>query len=98
MSFSILVHPKVHAYVALLSKVERTRCHGKLKMLAEDPFTPRAGCDIKKLSSRKNYFRLRVGPHRFLYLVEGNEVFVEEAFRRGKGYMVKEEPDGLEEK
>jgi len=97
MSFSVFFHSQVGKYLDTLSAVERARCYEKLRMLAEDPFTPRAGCDIKRLSVRKGFHRLRVGTHRFLYVVEGKEVFVEKAFPRARGYQVREGPEGLEE-
>ncbi|MBU7009078.1 MAG: hypothetical protein HXS46_00190 [Theionarchaea archaeon] len=50
-----------------------------LKKLSNDPFKPRAGCDIKKLSGKKDSYRLRAGSHRFLYVVRENEVLVEES-------------------
>ncbi|RLG01367.1 type II toxin-antitoxin system RelE/ParE family toxin, partial [Thermococci archaeon] len=31
-------------------------------------------------------YRLRVGNHRFLYVIKENDLLIEEAFRREKGY------------
>lgn len=87
MSFSVFLHPDVERYLDSLSEPERRRCYEKLKKLAEDPFTPRTGCDIKKMTAKKTFYRLRVGDHRFLYVVIDVEVLVEEAFRRGRGYQ-----------
>jgi len=86
MSFSVLLHPDVEKYLDSISESERKKCYEKLKKLVENPFVPRAGCDIKKMVARHPFYRLRVGNHRFLYVVEENEVLIEEAFRRGKGY------------
>ncbi len=86
MSHPVYLHPDVEKYLDSLSDTERRRCFGKLKQLAEDPFTPRSGCDIKRMIGKAPFYRLRVGNHRFLYILEGQEVLVEEAFRRGKGY------------
>ncbi|MCK4614945.1 MAG: type II toxin-antitoxin system RelE/ParE family toxin [Thermoplasmata archaeon] len=86
MSYSVLLHPDVEKYLDSLSSSERERCYKGLKRLARDPCKARSGCDIKKMTDRDPFYRLRVGGHRFLYVVRGNEVLVEEGFKRGKGY------------
>ena len=86
MKFSVFLHPDVEKYLDHLYDGEVKRCFQSLKKLAEDPYKARSGCDIKKISGRKIYYRLRVGDHRFLYVVKGNEILVEEAFKRGRGY------------
>ena len=86
MKFSVFLHPDVEKYLDRLSESERKRCYISLKKLAEVPYKTRSGCDIKKISGKKTYYRLRVGIHRFLYIVKGDEVLVEEAFKRGRGY------------
>ena len=86
MSYSVFIHPDVEKYLDSLSQNERKRCYTILKKLVEDPYKIRSGCDIKKIRGKKLYYRLRVGDSRFLYVVKGNEVLVEEAFKRGKGY------------
>ena len=43
---------------------------------------------VKKLrGKKKTAYRLRIGEHRFLYVIKSKDVYVEEAFRRGKGYL-----------
>ena len=86
MKLSVFLHPDVEKYLDLLSEGERKRCYKSLKKLAEEPYKARSGCDIKKISGKKTYYRLRVGNHRFLYIVKGDEVLVEESFKRGGGY------------
>ncbi|MFW6305317.1 MAG: type II toxin-antitoxin system RelE family toxin [Candidatus Saliniplasma sp.] len=86
MSFSIFIHPDVEKYLDSIQNDERKRCYDSLKKLSEEPFKPRSGCDIKKMSGEKTFYRLRVGDHRFLYVVKDGEVLVEEAFKREKGY------------
>ena len=85
--FSVLIHPDVAKFLDGLSEKDRSRCVEALRRLKEDPFTPRSGVDIKKLKGRdKTLYRLRVGDFRFEYFVEGDTVYVVEAFRRGRGY------------
>jgi len=86
MSYSVFLHPDVEKYLDSLSESEKKRCYNTLKKLSEDPYKPRSGCDIKKMTGREPFYRLRVGNHRFLYVIKEQEVLVEEAFKREKGY------------
>jgi mRNA-degrading endonuclease RelE of RelBE toxin-antitoxin system len=86
MSYHVLLHPDVTKYLDSLSNKERKRCYLTLKRLSEDPFKTRSGCDIKKMVGQEIYYRLRIGNHRFLYVVQKKEVLVEETFKREKGY------------
>ena len=87
MNYSVFIHPDVEEFLDSLPQGERNRCYISLKKLADEPGKPISGCDIKKMSGKKRYYRLRVGNSRFLYVIKGNEVLVEEAFKRGKGYQ-----------
>ena len=86
MRYSVFLHPDVEKYLDSLSESERKRCYKGLKRLSEDPFKSRPGCDVKKMTEKRPFYRLRVGNHRFLYVIEDKEVLVEEAFKREKGY------------
>lgn len=86
MNYPVFLHPTVVKYLDSLSLRERKRCYKGLKNLSNDPYTPRPECDIKKMSGKKDFYRLRVGSHRFLYVVRENEVLVEEGFKRETGY------------
>jgi len=86
MNYAVFLHPFVVRYLDNLSKSERRKCYRSLKELSHDPRKPRAGCDIKKMSNKEDFYRLRTGGHRFLYVIKENEVFVEEGFKREKGY------------
>ncbi|AKG91937.1 Cytotoxic translational repressor of toxin-antitoxin stability system [Geoglobus ahangari] len=85
--FSVSLHPDVVKFLDRLAEPDRKRCVDVLKKLKEDPFTPRSGVDIKKLKGEKRVmYRLRIGDYRFEYFVEGNSVYVVEAFKRSRGY------------
>jgi len=87
MSRKVLLHPDVIKYLDSLEEKERARCYASLKRLEEDPITSRPGCDIKKLHGKRGpIYRLRVGEHRLIYLLSGQEALVQDAFRRGRGY------------
>ncbi len=86
MSYSVFLHPDVEKHLDSLSDKERRNCYDSLKKLVDDPFKPRPNCDIKKMSGKKAFYRLRIGDNRFLYVVKDDEILVEEAFKREKGY------------
>jgi len=87
MTYLVLLHPDVIKYLDSLQSKENERCYNSLRCLEEDPFTSRPNCDIKKIKGkRKAIYRLRVGNHRFRYIIQGKEVLVREGFPRGRGY------------
>ncbi len=74
-------------YLQRLSESERERVTKGLRALEEDPRRPRSGADIKRLvGTSPPKYRLRVGPYRAVYVVEGRDVKVVDIFRRGRGY------------
>ncbi len=67
--------------------VEKERLKKHLEKLADDPYNSRGGVDIKKLKGKKHdMYRMRVGDHRFEYFVDEGKVWIDNAFRRGRGY------------
>jgi mRNA-degrading endonuclease RelE of RelBE toxin-antitoxin system len=47
MNYAVFLHPSVVKYLDHLSENERKRCYMSLKMLSNDPYRPRGGCDSK---------------------------------------------------
>ena len=85
----VLVSDTARQQLDGLPPKERRRLVQALHALAEDPFRPRAGADIKKLiGTDPPKYRLRMGQWRAVYLVGGGEVQVVEIFRRGRGYRL----------
>ncbi len=81
----IVVHPRVHKYINESGEKERIIEH--MKQLINDPYNTRSGVDIKRLKGKKHdLFRFRVGTHRFEYFVEEGKIWIDEAFKRGRGY------------
>jgi len=66
----------------------RRRIRSRLEVLADDPFRPRPGADIKLLWGQEDppLFRLRVGDYRILYFVLEAEVRVTEVLPRSRAY------------
>lgn len=82
----VRVHPRVKKY--LDESGEKDRLKEGLAKLGEDPFKPQSGLDIKKLKGKTHdVYRLRIGEHRFEYFVEDDIVWVQNAFRRERGYV-----------
>ncbi len=83
----VKIHPRVRGYLQELPEKERGKIKRRLRDLGSDPYKARSGLDIKKLRGKKHdMYRLRVGEHRFEYFVEEKTVWIDEAFRRGRGY------------
>lgn len=90
MSYEVLLHPK-HALKVLsnLDAETRDRVKQALSSLEDDPFTPRPGADIKRLSVDDDgdpVYRLRAGDHRCVYVVRQGQVLVTKIFHRSQGY------------
>ena len=85
-------------YKVLLSETARTqlkRLPAELKKrvkktlleLQNDPYKPRPNADIKKLvGPKRNYYRLRVGKYRAIYVVEKKRVLVAKILPRSSAY------------
>ena len=81
----VMMHPRVQKYLEDSGAKDRIIKH--LEKLADDPYNSRSGVDIRKLKGKKHdMYRLRVGEHRFEYFVDDGKIWIDNAFRRGKGY------------
>ena len=81
----VVIHPRVRKYI--YESGEKARLIEHLGKLADDPFNSRSGIDIKRLKGKKQVlFRLRVGCHRFEYFIDDGKIWIDEAFKRGRGY------------
>ena len=70
-----------------LPEKQRERVRAALFGLADDPFRPRPKADIKPLRGpNRNYYRLRIGEYRAIYVVEGDKVLVAKILARSKAY------------
>lgn len=77
----------VEPYLRALSPSERRRLRKALQALAGEPRPE--GLDIKLLETDPDgvrFYRIRIGPHRIVYSVRGQDVFVHRAFHRQEGY------------
>lgn len=87
MTFRVLVSETASQYLERLAEPERQRVVEGLRILQERPRKRRAGADIRKLAGTSpSKYRLRIGPYRAVYTVEGQAVKVIDVFRRGRGY------------
>jgi mRNA-degrading endonuclease RelE of RelBE toxin-antitoxin system len=77
------IHREVQKYLVKLSvkaPKDKERCVKALKKLGEDPRHSRLGIDISKWSGPEFDYRLRVGRHRFGYIVKSEVVRVDDAW------------------
>ncbi|MFH1588814.1 MAG: type II toxin-antitoxin system RelE/ParE family toxin [Candidatus Diapherotrites archaeon] len=66
----------------------RERLKKGFEKLKENPFQPRSGADIKKLSGSYNpaFYRLRVGDYRAIFAIQEKEVKITRILPRKKAY------------
>ena len=81
----VLLRPIAAKYFERLSAIDKDRFRAAFTNLAKDP--PKG--DIKTLSGRAGYFRLRVGGYRALFRIEDNTIFVTNIDPRGQVYKKK---------
>lgn len=85
--FGILVSATFAAQLRGLSKDAQRRIRAGLEELRVDPRTPRPRADIKPLKATDPpKHRLRIDPHRVLFIIEGRKVKLIEVFARERGY------------
>ena len=88
MTFQVALHGDARKFLDRLQRGHRDRIAAGLRVLEEDPFTPRPGADIKRLHGtrgRNDLYRLRIGKFRAVYEVVGSDVLVAEIWERGHG-------------
>ena len=74
--FDVRLDRRVEREIGALPPHLRDRFEAAFAELAEDPFRPRSGCDIRRLKAHDGRFSIRVGRYRALYEVQGLEVRV----------------------
>jgi len=80
-----MLHPKVKEYIFESGEKEFLLYH--IKQLSDDPYNKRAEADIKKLKGKKHtLYRLRIGIHRFEYFIDNDKIWIDNAFKRERGY------------
>ena len=85
--FEIIVSKTFQKQFHSLSQDDQKRIRQGLPVLAEDPFTPRSGADIKSLQQTvPKKYRLRIGELRIIYSIRDKKIQIIEVFRRGQGY------------
>lgn len=91
MTFQIALHRDARQFIDRIQRAHRDRIVAGLRVLEEDPFTPRPGADIKRLHGtrgRADLYRLRIGKFRAVYKVEGGDILVTEIWEPGHRYDI----------
>ena len=89
MGYQILISTTFQKQLERLDDQLEKRIKDSLEELEEDPYEPRSGAYIKKLSGTDpTKYRLRIGDYRVIYTVDESDkaVKVIEGLKRGKGY------------
>jgi len=92
--FTLIIDPGFDRDLRRIEKTGRKdvvdRIRAALRLLLEDPITPRSGVDVIRLKGTVGRFRLRVGRYRVLYEVDlvSKTVIVTTAYHRSHGYRV----------
>ena len=85
--FEVLLSETARRQLKNLPPDIQGRMKVKLGELKNDPYRPRPKADIKKLKGpKRDYYRLRIGNFRALYVVEGYNVRVAKIVPRSKAY------------
>ena len=85
--FKALVSETARRQLGSLPPDMRTKIVKKLRELENDPYRPRPKVDIKKLKGpNKDYYRLRIGNYRAIYVIEGIKVMISKILPRSKAY------------
>ncbi|MBD3282779.1 type II toxin-antitoxin system RelE/ParE family toxin [Candidatus Pacearchaeota archaeon] len=80
-----MVHPRVRKFIDESGEKEKIKKH--LKKLSSDPYHSKSKVDIKKLKGRKHdMYRLRLGDYRFEYFIDEEKIWIDNAFKRERGY------------
>lgn len=85
--FKVLISETARRQLTGLPPDMRSKIKRKLRKLEEDPYRARAKVDIKKLKGpNKDYFRLRIGNYRAIYVIEENNIMIAKILPRSKAY------------
>ena len=92
MTYTAMLSPDAKKYQDGLDNKRAGNIRKHLKEQENDPFKPRAGCDIDIVagSNRPPMYRLRIGEFRVTYFVEGNEIYVTELFLKWRDSAYRE--------
>jgi mRNA interferase RelE/StbE len=70
-----------------LSKDLQKRIKTTLGELKNDPYRPRSKANIKKLKGpKRDYYRIKIGNYRAIYVIEGKQVKVAKILPRSIAY------------
>jgi len=80
----LLFHPRTHKFLRKLNKKEAIELFQKIEELSKDPFSNQL--DIKKLTTTKRTYRMRIGQKRVVYEIMDNVIYIQDIDFRGNIY------------
>ena len=85
--YEVLLSETVRRQLRALPTGTGDRIKRALAELGDHPFRSRSGVDIKRLKGPgRDYFRMRIGDYRAIYVVEGHRELVAKIIRRSEAY------------
>ena len=82
----LLSETALRQYKRISSDLQK-KIKSNLAELKNDPYRPRPKADIKKLKGpKRDYYRLRIGNYRAIYIIEGKKVKVAKILPRSSAY------------
>jgi mRNA-degrading endonuclease RelE of RelBE toxin-antitoxin system len=94
VSFTVMLSPDAKKYLDHLDRKRAKTIIRHLKELEEEPFRPRAGCDIDSMQGRDRppMYRLRIGNTRAMYFVDeqAHTVYVTDLFTKKRDSAYRE--------
>ena len=85
--YEVLISETARRQLNRLAFVYQERIKAALGELKEDPYRPRPKADIKRIKGpKRDYYRLRIGNYRAMYVIEGKDVKVAKILPRSSAY------------
>jgi len=87
MKYNVLLSDTARRQLKSLHAETQQRIKGALTELSEDPYHSRPRADIKKLvGPKREYYRLRIGNYRVIYVIKEKDILVAKILSRSKAY------------
>lgn len=85
--FEVLLSETARRQLSAMPPEAQDRIKEKLRDLTNGPYRSGPKLDIKRLKGpKRDYFRLRIGPFRAIYSIDGDRILVTKILLRSKAY------------
>ena len=87
--YRIKYHKQVVKFLQSTQKNVAKKIIESFNLLKQDPYENIKKLDIKKLESYENFYRLRVGKFRVIFLIDNDEILIEVIQAKSRGDIYK---------